>query len=85
MELIKSDRGFLEKANKKIEELSKSQEFQLSDLGNAEVIYGIITKEKTKMPNLPFFSKVSFHYIKQRFQAMGVKVSLKAIYCPLNR
>lgn len=82
MELVKRDRDFLDKANKKIAEINKSQDFQLSHLDRAEVVYGIITKEKVEIPNLPFFSKVAFHYIKQRFQVMGVKVSLKAIYDP---
>lgn len=79
MDLIKSEPSFVEKANQKIARIDCSGVFSISDSSVSEVVYGIVTSDCARLPNIPFFSKVAFHHVKRRLKAMGVKVSIGGI------
>ncbi len=78
-ELILSDTNFLTLANEKIIEISADEHFLITDRRAIKVVFGIINKNCTTLPHIPFFSKVSFRYIKSRLQAYGFDVSIKTI------
>lgn len=80
MDLIKTDQSFIEKANLKISEYDKTGSFIIKEDSVKEVVYGIVSKRAGSLPQIPFFSKVTFLHVKKRLHAMGVKVSLAAIY-----
>lgn len=78
-ELVIADAQFLSLANQKIEERGNKR-FQIHNRRGIKVVFGIISKKKcTNLPQLPFFSKVSFRYTKNRLQAFGLDVSIKNI------
>lgn len=79
-ELLISDNEFLAKANEKIIQQENGDKFQINNPKNIEIVYGIISKSQNELPCIPFFSKVTFKYIKSRLQAFGLKVSIKNIY-----
>ena len=79
MDLIKSEPSFVEKANQKIACIDCSGAFSISESSVSEVVYGIVTSDCARLPNIPFFSKVAFHHVKRRLKAMGVKVSIGGI------
>ena len=70
-ELIKSDPTFLSLANTKIAEVSTNDDYQLSSADRLNIVFGIISHDEDERPHLPFFSKVSFGYTKQRLLAFG--------------
>lgn len=78
-ELMKSDIAFVENARKKIEEVAPNFAMEVNSGAVKEVVYGIITKDDADLPSIPFFSKVTFHAIERRLNAMGVRVSIKGI------
>jgi uncharacterized protein (TIGR04141 family) len=78
-ELVLSDGQFLALANEKINELADADGFQIVDRRAIAVVFGIISKNHSPLPHLPFFSKVSFRHTKNRLQAFGFDVSIKTI------
>lgn len=84
-ELILSDAQFLELANEKIVEMTGSDEFQIVNNRAIKVVIGIISKNDSQLPHIPFFSKVSFRHTKIRLQAFGLDVSIKTIRDVRNR
>lgn len=78
-ELVLSDTQFLTLANGKIKELSRNDNFTIKDRRSINVVFGIIHTTEAKLPPIPFFSKVSFGYTKNRLQAFGLDVSIKTI------
>lgn len=78
-ELILSDSQFLAVANKKIYEISGDESFKIINRGKIKIVFGIISKNKSLLPPIPFFSKVSLRYAKNRLQAFGFEVSIKTI------
>lgn len=78
-ELIKSDPAFLSLANAKIAEISTNDDYQLLSTDRFNIVFGIISYDEGERPHLPFFSKVSFRYTKQRLLAFGYSVSIKKI------
>ena len=79
-ELLKSDKGFLNQANDSIEKIRMDSSFCLSANSGFEVVFGIISKEMDDLPNIPFFSRVSFYYVKSQLSLIGIPVSIKAIH-----
>ena len=65
-ELMLSDNQFLDLANKKINEIAGSEDYSIPDRKSIKIIFGIIHKKHAPLPQLPFFSKVSFKHIKTR-------------------
>ncbi len=78
-ELILSDTEFLEHVNEKVAKITGTDEYQIIDRRAISVVFGIISKNHSPLPHLPFFSKVSFRHIKNRLQAFGLDVSIKTI------
>lgn len=78
-ELVLSDSQFLSLANERINEISGSVDFTITDRRAIKVVFGIIHKSPTELPPIPFFSKVSLRYTKSRLQAFGFDVSIKTI------
>jgi uncharacterized protein (TIGR04141 family) len=78
-ELVLSDAQFLALANEKINEIAGSEDFAITDRRAIKVVFGIIHKKHSQLPQLPFFSKVSLRYTKTRLQAFGFDVSIKTI------
>lgn len=80
-ELARSDEEFLRLANEVIEKQRGGEnKFRVSKSSPAEVAFGIISKESASLPNVPFFSKISFCNVKRHLEAMGVTVSIRAIH-----
>lgn len=78
--LVKSDETFVAKANEKVRSVSPGFGLQVAPDSLREVVYGIITKDDDDLPQIPFFSKVTFDYVKRQYSLMGVGVSIKAIH-----
>lgn len=78
-ELVLSDAQFLALTNEKINEIAGSEDFAITDRRAIKVVFGIIHKKHSQLPQLPFFSKVSLRYTKTRLQAFGFDVSIKTI------
>ncbi|HHX23987.1 MAG TPA: TIGR04141 family sporadically distributed protein [Thermoanaerobacterales bacterium] len=67
---------------KKIEQLRKitdDGEFELNTTKNYEIVFAIISKESNELPNIPFFSKISFCRIRDKLKMYGYKCIIKAI------
>ena len=79
VELVLSDSPFFSLANEKIKEISGSEDFIITYRRNIKMVFAIIHKKPEQLPQIPFFSKVSFRYTKSRLQAFGFNVSIKAI------
>ena len=78
-ELLLSDTSFLRLANEEINKTSRSRKYFIDNARNFKIVIGIIKKEKSQLPSIPFFSKISFRYIKNRLIAYGFNVSIKTI------
>lgn len=78
-ELVLSDVDFLDSANTKIAEITDNREFQIIDRRSISIVFGIISKNHSDLPHIPFFSKVSFRHTKRRLGAFGFDVSVKTI------
>ncbi len=78
-ELLLSDPKFLALANAKIAEQPNGSGFVISNERAIKVVFGIISKNTPPLPQIPFFSKVAFNYVKNRLVAFGVDVSIKNI------
>lgn len=79
-ELVKQDTAFVSEANEKVHSVAPQFKMSVGPETLKEVVYGIVTKEPAKRPNIPFFSKVAFDYVKKQYALMGVRVSIKAIH-----
>jgi uncharacterized protein (TIGR04141 family) len=77
--LKKGDSSFIMQANEKVSKLTDKDEFKLSPNNNYEIVYGIISKENNNIPNIPFFSKISFCNIRDKLKLYGFKCSIKSI------
>ncbi|PNV66410.1 hypothetical protein C2L80_01565 [Rubneribacter badeniensis] len=80
MELIKSEPNFVSKANEEIAQIDSSGRFLFSKEQANEIVFAIVTKNESELPNIPFFSKVAFHHVKKRLLSMDVAVSIGAIH-----
>lgn len=80
MDLVKSDRSFIEEANRQISKQDATGKFEVNGASAKEVVYGIVSNCVGDIPHVPFFSKVAFLHVKKRLQTMGVRVSLAAIH-----
>ena len=79
-ELVRSDSSFLEKANEKIAEVQDDgSEYRLTSSQPNEVVFGIITKDAQGLPDIPFFSKITFCAVKKHLEMMNIQVSVAAI------
>lgn len=74
-ELIKSDTKFIAKANEKID----ADEFKLEQNKDYNIVFGIISKDESELPNIPFFSKITFNNSIKRLKTIGFKPSIKRI------
>lgn len=79
-ELLLSDASFRDKANKKIKTQTDDDSFIIDDPHNIKIVFGIISKHTLDLPNIPFFSKVTFRYAKNRLRAFGLDISIKTIH-----
>lgn len=79
-ELLLSDNRFLTLANQEIKEVTADDQFIITSSKDVkEIVFGIISKNQPNRPKIPFFSKVTFQYAKNRLQAYGLSVSIKTI------
>ena len=78
-ELLLSDTDFLQHANAKITEVTGNNLFCI-DNRNIKIVIAIISKDESVLPNIPFFSKVSFRNLKNRLSAFGLEVSMSLIH-----
>lgn len=90
-EMLKVDPNFVEKANKKIEEVANDngklpEDYQVDwekfKANDYEIIYGIITKKRGIEPSIPFFSKIAIKQAHRTLKAFGYNVSVVNIYQP---
>lgn len=79
-ELLLSEPEFLKKANEKIKEVTDDPQYQIIDPHKIRIVFAIISYSPDLLPNIPFFSKVTFHYTKSRLSAFGLNVSIKNIH-----
>lgn len=78
-ELILSDAEFLELANRKIAQVAGNNDFNIINRRSIKIVFGIISKQRTPLPHLPFFSKVSLRHTKRLLEAFDLEVSIKTI------
>lgn len=79
-ELVRSDSSFLKKANEKIAEAQgDGLEYQITNSQPDEVVFGIITKDTQELPDIPFFSKITFCAVKRHLEMMNIQVAIAAI------
>ena len=79
-ELVRSDSSFLKKANEKIAEArGDGLEYQITNSQPDEVVFGIITKDTQELPDIPFFSKITFCAVKRHLEMMNIQVAIAAI------
>jgi len=79
-ELLLYDANFLQLANEKISEVSGGDAFCIEDNRGIKIIIAIISKDSSALPNIPFFSKVSFRNLKNRLRAFGLEVNMCTIH-----
>lgn len=77
--LKKGDNDYLKKSNDEILKLTGLEDFKLVPNKQYEIVYGIISKENESLPNIPFFSKISFCNIRDKLKLYGFKCSIKSI------
>jgi len=77
--LKKGDENFITKGNQKIGELTSDPEFILDMNKPYEIVFGIISKDNEDLPNIPFFSKISFCSVREKLKLYGYTCSIKAI------
>ena len=79
-ELVKSDKAFVAKANNQIaKQCTGKQDFTLTQNHPQVVVFAIISNKNDKIPNIPFFSKITFCNIKKRLEMMGINVEISSI------
>lgn len=79
-ELVRSDSTFLKKANDKIAEAKASGlEYEITSSEPNRVVFGIITKDRKELPDIPFFSKITFCSVKKHLEMMHIQVAIAAI------
>lgn len=78
-ELVLGDMEFCKKANVKIREKTTNPNFLINDKNKMNIVFAIISRSSNERPHIPFFSKVTFRYIKRRLEAFGCTVSIKNI------
>lgn len=79
-ELVRSDSSFLEKANKKITEAQDAgQKYRITSSQPNKVVFGIITNDSKELPNIPFFSKITFCSVKKHLEMMNIQVAIAGI------
>lgn len=78
-ELLLYDEKFLQLANEKILEVAGNESFCIKNNRSIKIVIAIISKGGASLPNIPFFSKVSFRNLRNRLLAFGLEVSIKAI------
>lgn len=79
-ELVKSADDFRERADEEVQTVVPGFSLKIGRNCPREVVYGIITKDSDDLPKIPFFSKVTYDYVRRQYDLMGVKVSIKAIH-----
>ena len=79
-ELILHDTNFLHLANAKISEIAGDDTFCIANNRDIKIIIAIISKDSSVLPNIPFFSKVSFRNLKNRIRAFGLEVNMRSIH-----
>lgn len=77
--LLKADPEFREGAQTKLSEANKDFPFDITSQQVSEVVFAIISDENCRLPNIPFFSKVTFSNVKSTLELMDVKVSMRTI------
>lgn len=83
-ELLLYDPIFLQLANEKISEVAGNDKFCIDNSRNIKIVIAIISKDESALPNIPFFSKVSFRNLRNRLMAFGLAISVKAIHNTKN-
>lgn len=78
-ELVLSDLEFYNKANTEIGKASADKQFLLNKDNKITITFGIISKGPEDRPEIPFFSKVAFKYIKRRLETFGCDIYIKNI------
>lgn len=79
-ELVRSDSSFLKKVNERIVEVQgEGREYKITSSQPDEVVFGIITKDTQELPEIPFFSKITFCAVKRHLEMMNIKVTIAAI------
>ena len=78
-QLVVADRTFRKNALERLHKEAPDFKPDNSDLEVKEVVFAIISKERDKLPTIPFFSKVTFDYVSTQLRLMGVQVSVKAV------
>jgi len=82
------DKEFLDKTNEVLENelknkgmLDKIEEYKIINPNDYEVVFAIIIKNNREdnLPNIPFFSKLTFCDARSRLEKLKYKVSIKAI------
>jgi len=79
-ELVLGDNEFRIKANEKIKQLTSDDAFLVSTNPRPEIVLAIISDKKETRPNIPFFSKVTIKYAKQRLETLGCTMTIKNIF-----
>lgn len=78
--LVMNDMEFVNKANQKMDELGYV-DHPIVKLGNVKtVVFAIICQRHSAVPNIPFFSRISFVETQKRLSAMKVQCMIRAIH-----
>lgn len=77
--LKKGEQDYLIKGNEQVKKQTDRTEFELNNSKQYEIVYGIISKETDDLPNIPFFSKISFCSVRDKLKMYGFVCSIKAI------
>lgn len=78
--MLVQDAVFLERANGKIHAQNQDSSFLIDNGRKKDIVFAIITKDRSDRPHLPLFSKISLMHAISRLKAMGYKGKLAAIH-----
>jgi len=77
--LKKRDSSYLDESFKRIKAITEKEEFLLDPTSQYEVVFGIISKDEKGLPNIPFFSKISYCSTVSKLEMMNFRCSIKSI------
>ena len=78
-QLVRADQNFVGRAQKEIDKSNPALEFTLSRDSVKEVVFGIISKDDSEKPAIPFFSKITLEETRKRLASMNIGMSIHAI------
>lgn len=79
-QLIRTDPSFLQKANSEISRAQNSDShYAIDSKQPSKIVFAIITKDRNQIPDIPFFSKITFCNTKKILKLMGFEVEIASI------